>query len=551
MQTKFLRVAALVVGALLAGCSDQLAVTNPNVVDVDAAFKTVGGIKQVIGKSYQGLFQGQYANLNALIPQTMNLSGESSASVANAGMGLRTGIPRQLIDNQLGNQTFDGNFRDFSFFTRFARQGANGIKALRTLNQSDVSTAQTRALGFFVIGYAQGHIAMMYDSAAVIRPDTVDETKLSSAAEVSANAILMLDSAVAITNAFAAVPGGFPTLGGSDLIAGSTISAARFVQIVRSYRAKFRAGVARTPAERAAVDWAAVEADAAAGVTTDLTVALDGAVGWSIAGTIGQLAVFGGWHQMPLLFAGMADTTGRYNSYIAVGTFASARTGFLMETPDSRWPKGATRAAQQAFQPATVPATGVYFRNRPSGEDVSDNGNPWANSNYDHFRWRPINDANNVGTWTLLSFREISMLRAEALIRLNRVADAIPLINASRTLNNLPAIPLTATLTTPVPGGTTAAPVIGGSSCVPRVPVSATTTACGNVLEAMKWEKRMESAFTGYAQWFLDSRGWGDLVPGTPLEWPVPIQEMNSRSKPFYNGQRFQAATNTYFFTAQ
>jgi hypothetical protein len=139
-------------------------------------------------------------------------------------------------------------------------------------------------------------------------------------------------------------------------------------------------------------------------------------------------------------------------------------------------------------------------------------------------------------------------VRAEALIRLNRIADALPIINASRTANGLPAIPAGATATTQVPGGTAANPVVGGASCVPRVPVSATTTACGTVLEAMKWEKRMESAFTGYSQWFIDSRGWGDLVPGTPLEWPVPIQEMNSRSKQAYNGQRRQAATNTYFF---
>lgn len=545
MLNRFFRVTGLLSAAVLAGCSDQLQVTNPNVVDVDAAFRTPAGIQQVISKSFQGVFQGQYASLDALMPQAMNSSGESSASVANAGMGLRTGIPRQLIDNQLGNQTFAGNFRDFSFMTRFARQAANGIRALRGLNQSEALTARPRALGFFLIGYAQGNIALMYDSAAVIRPDTVDETKLDGATTVMANAQLMLDSALAIASSSAFGAANIP---GTDLINGTALSPARFIQLIRSYKARFRAGVARTPAERAAVDWALVEADAAAGITTDVTVALDATIGWSIAGTIGQLAVFGGWHQMPLLYAGMADTTGGYNAYIAVGSFATARTGFLMQTPDNRWPKGATRAAQQAFQAPTVPAAGVYFRNRPSGEDINDNGNPWANSNYDHFRWRPINDANGVGTWTLMSFREIAMLRAEALIRLNRIPDALPIINASRTANGLPAIPAGATATTQVPGGTAANPVIGGSSCVPRVPVSATTTACGTVLEAMKWEKRMESAFTGYAQWFIDGRGWGDLVPGTPLEWPVPIQEMNSRGKTAYNGLRRQAATNTYFF---
>ncbi len=66
---------------------------------------------------------------------------------------------------------------------------------------------------------------------------------------------------------------------------------------------------------------------------------------------------------------------------------------------------------------------------------------------------------------------------------------------------------------------------------MPRVPQppNFTSTACGTVFEAMKWEKRVETAFTGYAQWFVDSRGWGDLTRGTTLEWPVPWQELYAR----------------------
>ena len=178
MQNRYFRLSALCSAVLLVACDSSLAVTNPNVVDVDAAFKTPQGIQQVIGKSFQGIFQGQYASLDAVMPQAMNSSGESASSLANSGMGLRTGIPRPVIDTQLGNTTFLGNFRDFSFFTRFARQAANGIKALRGLNRPDLETAKARALGFFVLGYAEGNMALMYDSAAVIRPDTTDEATL-------------------------------------------------------------------------------------------------------------------------------------------------------------------------------------------------------------------------------------------------------------------------------------------------------------------------------------------------------------------------------------
>ncbi len=547
MMKRLFRASAVTGAAVLVSCSDQLAVTNPNVVDVDAAFRTPQGIAQIIGKSFQGLFQGQYASLGALMPQAMNSSGESSASVANEGMGLRTTIPRQLIDNQLGNQTFAGNFRDFSFFTRFARQAANGLQALADLQRPDIETAKARALGYFVLGYAQGNIALMYDSAAVIRPGQTDETVFAGAQAVMANALLMLDSALAITNSPTQAAAAFPVQPG-EFINGSTLATARFAQVVRSYQARFRAGIARTPTERAAVNWATVLADATAGITADLTVTLDPTIGWTTGGTINQLNVFGGWHQMPLLYAGMADTSGGYQAYIAPGAFVAARTGFLVQTPDNRWPKGATRTEQNNFQSATIPSAGVYLRNRPSGQDTPDNANSWANSNYDNFRFRPILDANGSGTWILMVATEIRMLQAEALIRLNRIPEAVVLINASRTSKGLPALSAASDLTTPVPGGTTAAPVPGGASCVPRVPVSASTTACGNVLEAMKYEKRMETMFTGYSQWFIDGRGWGDLVSGTPLEWPVPIQEMNSRAKTAYNGQRRQASPSTYFF---
>jgi hypothetical protein len=76
------------------------------------------------------------------------------------------------------------------------------------------------------------------------------------------------------------------------------------------------------------------------------------------------------------------------------------------------------------------------------------------------------------------------------------------------------------------------------NSCVPRAPIGTSngvtnTPVCGNLFEAMKWEKRMETSFTGWSQWYFDSRGWGDLPEGTPLQYPTPYQEMNARGAPF------------------
>ena len=80
-------------------------------------------------------------------------------------------------------------------------------------------------------------------------------------------------------------------------------------------------------------------------------------------------------------------------------------------------------------------------------------------------------------------------------------------------------------------------PKPGGNACVPRVPDAAQgyrRTKCGNMWDALKWEYRMETAFTGYGMWFFAARGWGDLPEGTAVSWPAPYQELQVRQVPIY-----------------
>jgi hypothetical protein len=95
--------------------------------------------------------------------------------------------------------------------------------------------------------------------------------------------------------------------------------------------------------------------------------------------------------------------------------------------------------------------------------------------------------------------------------------------------------------------------VPGGANCVPRVPAlpNYNQTACGNLLEALKYEKRMETAFNFQGAWYFDSRGWGDLVEDTPLFYPVPAQVMANRGRPSYSfgpGSIGTARRGTYRF---
>jgi hypothetical protein len=130
---------------------------------------------------------------------------------------------------------------------------------------------------------------------------------------------------------------------------------------------------------------------------------------------------------------------------------------------------------------------------------------------------------------------------AEAAIRTNQFAIATAAIDVSRVAAGLPSVVGIADLITPVPGG---------QACVPKVPLppTFTTIGCGNLMEAMKWEKRMETAFTGYANWFFDSRGWSDLPAGTSVQWATPWQELQVRLKPLYSPAAVAPSPSTYGF---
>ena len=112
----------------------------------------------------------------------------------------------------------------------------------------------------------------------------------------------------------------------------------------------------------------------------------------------------------------MADVSGAYGTWLA--TPRSTRTQFLVVTPDTRWPQGATRAAQQAEAPAstgTLLPAGRYMRNRPTGEDPPAEG--WGQSMYDHRRWGFIRENSNQGTLVEMDVDEGRLLAAEGYIR--------------------------------------------------------------------------------------------------------------------------------------
>ena len=124
--------------------------------------------------------------------------------------------------------------------------------------------ARARAFAFFINGASLGYLAMAYDSAAIVTPSVPSDVvpDLAFYPDVATAGLALMDSAIAITTSANASSGanGFPLP--STRFNGLALTQAQFVQFIRAHQARIRAGIARTPTERAAVNWTQVIADA-------------------------------------------------------------------------------------------------------------------------------------------------------------------------------------------------------------------------------------------------------------------------------------------------
>ena len=108
---------------------------------------------------------------------------------------------------------------------------------------------------------------------------------------------------------------------------------------------------------------------------------------------------------------------------------------------------------------------------------------------------------------------EMDLLKAEALIRrsVGDIPAAVALINKTRVNNGgLPPLPATMTRTSLIPG---AAPGAAGAACVPRS--FRDPSKCGTIMDALLWEKRLESSGVETTINWADWRRFGMLRTGS------------------------------------
>lgn len=619
MKAKFWLASACLV-AVVAGCRDNtLAVENLNNPDVTRVFATPSGVEATIASGFSTYYN---AIINTSdLPSLITIDAEQYSGLNNFSMGPRSGIPRNPIQNVRPS----GIFADFSALSRGSRLAVNAVNALDALLKTGQTTGSAvpltpttfdnaakdsandmrdRAFGLFIIGANLGQLALQFDSVGIVGPGMKSDSipALSDAYTAMNAALAMLDSAnvyaskkwgnnkgvpsLALNPTDRRTAGSIPaswlfgTGGTASIPLDLGTPTSGFPRLIQSFEAYFRANVARTAADRAdiskggKVDWAKVVAEVEnTGIAGDFMPLASSATGYSRG-----YAIQGGgysdptWGQVNPFFYGMADVSGAYAAQIS--TTPGARGLFLIQTPDQRFPQGATRAAQQAFAPASA-RKGMnynsypYIDNRTSQDGT---GDTWGVSEYDNYRLQYIPQNSNQGPYPFMTAVSLRLLAAEGHFRLgSNQATALSEIDVSRTAAGLPALTGTiaaASVPTAPPGkaalvAASGGPVPGGAACVPQVPygdLAATnptnSTVCGDAWEALTYEYRMETEYTGYAPWFFYNRGFNALIDGTAYEWPVPSEEMDARYGAglikFYNlggdaGGKYSSNTGNYY----
>jgi hypothetical protein len=553
MLRSLIRCGALA-GALGLGACD-LVVTNPNNPETKRVLASPADVESLLGTEFLRWHIAMHGSTGNQWGMAAVQAFEGFSSLSNNCLGQRVGIPRASNNNNPGNGCNGEQSRVFNIENEVQRITTTILNKFKdttftlgapALPITTLRNNRAKAFAHFVRGLAVGYLALFYDSAAVVTPELgpFDGGELVSYQVAMDSALANLQTAIDYANLGGTGPAsdGFP-LPGTWVPSPTSWTVANFIQLVRTFRARLRANVARTPEERAAVNWDAVIADAQAGLPGDLILTTNSTNG-PFNSWVDQFMSFTTWHQMTPFVIGMADgSDGAYQAWLELPLNNRGNTPevFFMNTPDTRFPQGVTRTLQQADLTLSNCNTGGsvckrYYINRPTGDDLK-SGPSWGYSQYDHVRFYPWRQAGSVsgttarnGPFPFFTKAEKDMLEAEGQYRKGNFALAGALVNITRTRvgtaaqpgGGLPAITIF-DATTPVPGG---------AACVPKIPVGPpdyTNVACGNLWEAIKYEKRIETQYTHFAAWFLDMRGWGDLPEGTGTDWPVPYQDLQAR----------------------
>jgi hypothetical protein len=500
--------AALTLGSATVACL-ELDVTNTNTPSVEAVFNRPDNIEGAIAGAWRvlwGVMQGARANSTFPVVQLSVLGNELTS--ADASVMATSVEPRVAIDNRdAGGWINRKPWYDLNEVIAIGRDAMqsiekNGLKigAVTTATPNGADTPRARVFTKFMMGVAQIYLAILFDKAYATDEKTDANSftnEFSPYPQVAANGVRLLREAMAEARSAPAF-----TLP-STWINGVPLTRDQLVRLMYSYIVRADVYLPRTPAERQAVNWALVLARLDSGITTNFGQQAELAIS-TTASAYYQYSYLQTNGRTNTRLVGPADTSGEYQRWLQRPL--GDRQAILVTTPDRRIHGAASNTS-----------AGTVFAVLPTQTMTTLRGT-YMHSRYRSTRYLrpPANNYHQVGFITTMSLDEMKFIRAEALLRLGRRAEAVALLNPTRVAAGLRPV----TVDGPP----------AGRDCVPR----RDDGSCGDLFDALQYEKRIELFPTEAVIAFADARGWGKLLPGTPLHFPVHGRELETIGAPYY-----------------
>jgi hypothetical protein len=364
-------------------------------------------------------------------------------------------------------------------------------------------TARTRAVAKFLQGISHGYLGLYFDKAFVIDEtvalDTLTNPEFTPYAGVIEASLAQIDAAIALAG-----QQDFTLPVDAWLFA--SMDRDQFIRLANSFAARLLAYSPRTRAEHAAVDWAEVIRRIDAGVVADFAPFGQPDILWddwkrlvARVRTASRPSDFG---RPSYWLLGPADSANGFVNWVA--TPVQDRVAFQIRTQDRR------------IQGTTGPASpGKYVGYNLNNIFAASRGT-YRFSHY-YFHRFGTGDTWQTGPLPALTVSEMDLLKAEALIRLGRAAEAVPLINKTREANGeLPPVTIDGPPDTP--------------GCVPRK----LNGQCGSLWDALRYEKGIEGLGVSGVIRYFDARGWQMLATNSIVHLPVPGRELAVLQLPLY-----------------
>jgi hypothetical protein len=519
--------------ALSAGACQDLLVENENNPDRKRALDDPANVESILARSTWLQWYGPMHSLANVANPFPRIAGEMANTVMQLGVIWGQDPPQPYDNDELQAQVWmpRHGYDNWSECIAAANDGLSQINegmVIKTLDPgNDVAVDHTDrawAWGKMWQGICIGYLANQFDRFPLVTednplPDVWEQlAKWEKEALTNPNQKEHLAVGIeAIETAIERMETGAQWMTPLLWVNQQSYSNQQIIELAHTMIARIMIYNARNPEERAAVDWDEVLYHTERGLTYDWGPILENGIITDPSYLSRLTSTSSSGFRANYQLIGPADQSGQYQTWIDIEPRTEAER-FYITTPDRR------------ITGETPESPGAYFGVRTSTSGYDPNR---GKQQFGYYRWeRRLNYQgvdHTAGHFVLASEDENRLYKAEALMRLNRVQEAIPLINVTRTRQQSRNGVVWATNLPPLDPVTGAVPEVDGA-CVPR----RTDGTCGDVWDALMYERDIELVGIEPVRAWMDRRGFGQLRTGVWTELPIPARYLVSLGVPTY-----------------